>query len=509
MPYRSAVLVTSLAVLLSSAALAKPKGQTPTDIHARKLLDSGIASLASRDFKAATQALGDSYRSQPTAEALFYLGALALAEGRTLEAQDLMRRYLADPRRGGSADTPEVQQAQRISAQTLPPHGQISILGQDGTLLFVDGRLRGSLPIAQPLLVAPGERTVLMEANGRRQEQTLVIREGQFFELQHSPASGAFVVLQLPSAVLVNTIDPLSADATPLAAVIEKTLRAEHFALLPSPSADGRLPRCLEDAGCLAQLGERAAADYLLLVRPEHQAADWKLRMQVIDVHIGDVAASADLHCASCTAEQAAAELGSALPSLLLQAKSRLHGNVKLTSQPSGAEVYLGERLLGRTPLTHALWIGAHDLTFTFAGLQRQVQRVDIAQEQTAELHIEFPQAPAPVVRPAPGGTAAAAPAPATPAASRRPSLRERFAHMSPRSRWLLIGGAAAVPLGALLLGFGASALAVGSPCAGQPLPPGGICPEAYHTAAPGATLVTFGGALLLTGVGLIVLPNL
>jgi len=490
------------AALTSSDGLARSKGhgagQGPAAARARKLLDDGIAALSGRDLKSATRALEDSYRSQPSAEALFYLGAVALADGRTLEAQDLMRRYLADPRLAASSDSPETQQAQRITAQAMPAHGQISILGEDGTLVSVDGRLRGGLPISHPLLVPPGERTVTLESGGRKQDQSIAITEGQFFEIQHSPASGAIVVVQLPSVLLVNSIDPSSEDALPFSREATSSLRAEHFAVLPDAQRDSQLSRCLDDPSCLARLGERAAADYLLVVRPEHQASGWNMRLQLLDIRVGEVAAQADAHCASCTAQLAAEKLSSALQPLLLQTKSRPRGKVQLTSKPSGAEVYLGERLLGRTPLTHALWAGAHDLAFTFSGLQRQVQRVTITQDQTTELNVELlPPSVAAV-------PASAASALGVPPASRRSRLRETLAHLSPQ-----IAGAGSIAVGALLLGFGASGLHAARQCDGPRVPAGVVCPETYHTTVPGATLTAFGSALILTGVGLIVVPKL
>lgn len=488
-----AVLATAFT---SSDGLAKSKG--PSGARAHRLLDDGIAALSGRDLKSATRALEDSYRSQPSAEALFYLGAVALADGRTLEAQDLMRRYLADPRLAASSDAPETQQAQRITAQAMPAHGQISILGEDGTLVSVDGRLRGSLPLSHPLLVAPGERTVTLESGGRKQDQSIAITEGQFFEIQHSPASGAIVVVQLPSVILVNSIDPSSEAALPFSREATSALRAEHFAVLPDAQRDSQLSRCLDDPSCLARLGERAAADYLLVVRPEHQASGWNTRLQLLDVRVGEFAAQADSHCASCTAQLAAEKLSSALQPLLLQTKSRPRGKVQLTSKPSGAEVYLGERLLGRTPLTHLLWAGSHDLAFTFSGLQRQVQRVAISQDQTTELNVELLP---PSVAAAP---ASAASAPGVPPASRRSKLRETLSHLSPQ-----IAGASSIAVGALLLGFGASGLHAARQCDGPRVPAGVVCPETYHTTVPGATLTAFGSALILTGVGLIVIPKL
>ena len=48
-----------------------------------------------------------SYRLVPSPEALFVLASVARAEKRELDAQDLMRRYLADPNLDAGSDGAE------------------------------------------------------------------------------------------------------------------------------------------------------------------------------------------------------------------------------------------------------------------------------------------------------------------------------------------------------------------------------------------------------------------
>src|SRR5262249_25769596 len=106
----------------------------------------------------AAQALSAAYRLWPSPETLYQLGALALAEGRTIEAQDAMRRYLRDTQ--DDEASPQRQEAQRILQLLAPPSGEVNIVGERAALVLIDDRLLGVLPLPLPLLLPIGEHRV-------------------------------------------------------------------------------------------------------------------------------------------------------------------------------------------------------------------------------------------------------------------------------------------------------------------------------------------------------------
>ncbi|HNN92024.1 MAG TPA: hypothetical protein PKI03_07140, partial [Pseudomonadota bacterium] len=140
--------------------------------QADRLRAQGVAALQANDPGAAGRALSQAYAASPSPQGLFLLGRLAQAEGRTLDAHDLMRRFLADPdldRDSDSATSPpagaatappspapatpnpapstppgpapaatgvaaDIKEAERILALPRPPAGTLNILGERGTL---------------------------------------------------------------------------------------------------------------------------------------------------------------------------------------------------------------------------------------------------------------------------------------------------------------------------------------------------------------------------------------
>lgn len=160
---------------------------------------------------------------------------------------------------------------------------------------------------------------------------------------------------------------------------------------------------------------------------------------------------------------------------------------------PAGAEVSVDGQPQGRAPLqrTVAVTPGTHAVQSSDAKGTALGQDVTVRAGEVRHVDLTRPLRPAPEPSPAQVLTPAPAPIPAAPAA-----LREK------RPRWRLITGGAALGAGALLVGFGASALAVHGRCIDGP------CAFDYDTLSVGAGLLAPGAALLVTGAVLLALPG-
>ena len=102
------------------------------------------AELAAGQIEGLQARLADAYRDQPQPELLRLLGLLAEKQGRILRAQDLLRRYFADPL--AQPDNQAREDAQRVLARPRPPHGELQVRGERGAVLLVDDEVVGSLP---------------------------------------------------------------------------------------------------------------------------------------------------------------------------------------------------------------------------------------------------------------------------------------------------------------------------------------------------------------------------
>src|SRR5262249_14468048 len=122
---------------------------------ASPFLSRGVLALATRDFSTAYREFAQAYRLSPSPELLYQLGIVASAEGKTIEAQDLLGRYLVE---AGEAPATAAQraEAERILALRRGPTGQLRVNGEAGAEVLLDERLVGRLPLRKPLLVSQG-----------------------------------------------------------------------------------------------------------------------------------------------------------------------------------------------------------------------------------------------------------------------------------------------------------------------------------------------------------------
>lgn len=136
-------------------------------------------------------------------------------------------------------------------------------------------------------------------------------------------------------------------------------------------AAAGRLSR-LAVSG---RAGPAQWAEYVWLGRtPQHsglgQQSDWRLHLSRIHVAVGDSGAvSANPLCTSCTVVKAAATIGTTVAQMLEQAGQRPRGSLQISSVPSRAEVFVGDRKLGITPLKRPAWAGRVPIEVRSPGL--------------------------------------------------------------------------------------------------------------------------------------------
>ncbi len=489
----SALWIPSLLLLwavASSAWARSPRGravpsQPPEppspSVRAAQLVGEGVLALASRDFAAASRALAAAYRLQPSADTLYQLGIVAWSEGQSLTAQDLLRRYLAEP---GAQPSPEkVSEAQRIVAQALPDCGEVWVLGAAGDWVFVDDRLLGQLPLPLPLLLSPGAHRLSLEATpGARRTAELKLTSGQLVAVRASDAG----LTTSPLVRVVLHVAARSADAgspDPRPRRLAALLLAQDLAVPTAASHQSPPSGC--DLACLLRLAKEQAAEWALAIQlPE--SVDGKHRpgqVQVIDVAVQDVAAQAGFAPAPASADADEAELSALLPGLLQKARGRGHGELRVSSSPVGAEVRIGARVLGTTPLRRTHFIGPVELELSLPGFVPARRQVEIRSEHAAELSVTLSAPPQALVVP--------------PQPSRRP-----------RPAWRIGLGIGALAAGIGLVALGASALSVSGRCIDAVEPPVAACPRFFDTSAIGGVLIGSGAALGVAGALLVAWPG-
>lgn len=462
--------------------------------QARQLLQAGLAALAAKDFSGAAQSLSGSYRLVPSLATLFQLGELAAAQGRTAEAQDLMRRFLHDANE--PAQSPALKEAQRILALPTPPSGEVNVTGERNAVVLIDDHAVGVLPLPLPLLLPIGEHKVVVERDTLRLEDGVTVLAGRTVELRCQFHPGV-VVATIPPALLVLTDYPalsgepdkrLDQQLVQAAGQAHLTVLRQREALMQAP----KLAECLATTRCQLELAMQNLLQNVLLLKAAPRAGsttDWQLKVVLLDVTVGDAAAELEKECAGCSAERAAELLAETAAAALKQGLLRPHGVLEVDSVPAGAAVTVGTRSLGETPTRRPYFTGPVEVTLKHPGYKPQQATLTVQEGQTASLKLELLREPVPV-----------------PVTIAPPPVVTRT-EILPRPRWRLGVGVAASALGVALIGFGGSALSVDGRCVPDSVV-GDQCRSIYTTTGVGSGLIVSGVLLTAGGVILLALPG-
>ena len=502
----------ALALCAASLAAAEPtskpakgrpskRGKDDPASRAEALRVQGSAALAKKDWGAASDALVESYRLSPDGRTLYLLGQVAWNTGKTVAAQDLMRRFLAD--QASSEDAAARAEADKIVDQPRPASGEVLVVGERGSLVFVDDRVVGILPLPLPLLLVSGEHKVTLEVSGRRLEGPVRVLPGRTSELRFNLSSDAVVARVVPAVVWVPTWKGVPGEAQKLLAkTVEQSVAKQKLSVVSKGVALAQAPRvsdCLEQLQCLEQLATMNEAGYSLTTTVEATGdpvrGDWTLKLSLIDTPTGDYAAVAEKRCDRCTTDQASTALGDATTALLQAGAARPKGTLEVLTDPPGADVLLTDRRLGQTPYVRTAFVGAYDVTLKLSGyaLVRQHLEVEDGKKASARLTLTL-EGSAPVPPPP---VAVVKPPPTLPPPP--PPIPER----GPRPIWRIATGASLIGVGALLGAYGVSGLAVD----GSVVDVNGS-PMRLYSQAPGGAFLGVGLAVAIGGAVLLAVPG-
>jgi hypothetical protein len=465
---------------------ARSRASAAAQAEAAQLLASGQQALTARDFAAAERAFTDSYLKVPAPQPLYFLGLCAAQQGRTLEAQDYLRRFEADP--AAEPDESALSRLRRILAEPTPPHGRVQLLGEPGAIVRLDGRLVGALPLLAPALVsAEVPHTMTLEARGQSIPATVTVPTGRFVEVRINTASRGALITLLPAYIALTRYQGQSSKEIEegVARSIEEGLAGEKKSMLGSKLALARAPdlaRCLDKPECQQKLAEKNDAEGVFQIEIEPSPTTpgrYRARVKLLDTGTGDVA-SETAGGAEGSRDYDGAQLASALRQEVaraaVQAALRPRGTLKVLTEPPGAEVYVDERLIGRAPLERVVWAGRHELSLRKKGHDDVRRPVELSDGQIVNVKETLPERE---VEP-------------------NPVLVTQIVERPPRPIWRLVLGGVGIGAGLVLGGVGLSGLATHGLCVSPGVEPD--CMTRYNTRGPGGALTFLGGVLLVGG---------
>lgn len=500
-----AALCVLLSILLPSrGASARPESQARS---AQAQIEAGIAALRAGDLAAAESALVAGYRSDPRPEALFYLGQVALAQGRKVQAQDFMRRYLTDPDRDeqpeprpdqGSDPRPDPRTDLRAQAQRIvegPPDvsesGEVSVIGPRGAVVLQGEHFLAVLPLLTPLLLAPGTNELTVQQGTKKLNGRIDVQAGRSFEVRFNLDSRAVLVSLPPTLILIEEAGQ-GADAVPreLRSAIEQEIRRVHYAPISQKAALQRAPAagtCLQEPSCISTLLTRNEAEGLLRIRMQAPrpgpSPQWLIELSLVDATTLDIAASERIQCGGCAPGELGARASAAVGPLLERGRTRARGTLRITSIPADAEVWSGPQRVGSTPYQRPVFAGDYSFELRRAGYLSERFSVSVPAGATTSREVSLrPAISAPIVRSDP---------PPLPPPQRQPR------------RTLLAVGVVMIGTGVVLGGFGISALAIAGRCSPDTPPTATYCRDFFDARPAGGVLLGIGAGLAAGGAAL------
>ncbi len=448
----------------------------------------------------------------------------ALLAGRPVEAQDRLRRWLAQG--GNEAQLPptQVDKLQAIRAASLPPTGEVAVSGEAGTEVRIDDQPLAQLPLPLPLLLSAGAHQVVLKGRGGALSAQVQVRAGHRIDVRESREAGAVMLSQPPHALLSlpspSSGLPLSSDVIRISA--EQGLQGTQLYLTASgQELQAKLHECGERPDCLRALAQAQDVEYVLLAQaspgapplaavapsaspaspappaaaPSSESVAVRLRAVLFDARVADQAAAAEASCPSCTPAELASRLRDLVSRVVSQGLGRPRGQLRIESEPEAAELQLNGAAQGPGPIERTVWSGEVAIVASLAGYRPQTLRRFVAEGSQETVRIRLERLPPP---PSQAPQVAALPGPAVVPAPRR----------APRPLWRLLLGSTAVVAGGLLLGFGAGAQSVDGRCVDGLEPPANQCNRLYQTSTLATSLLVGGAVAVVTGVVLLAIPG-
>ena len=203
------------------------------------------------------QLLEEAYRLRGDVETLSSAGALGVcgaAQRRSVRSVSALRAGKEGPL---GDEHPEVP---KVLAEPLPPAGEVLILGERGSLVLVDERLVGTLPLSAPLLLPAGNIQVVLELAARRKQQDLDIHSGSSWLLRSTVDSEDIAASLAPIIVFLphyrgldgEAIRQLEQAAEQAAHGSGHILKRREMAMTAAP----QLASCLDSLLCQGRAGQ-------------------------------------------------------------------------------------------------------------------------------------------------------------------------------------------------------------------------------------------------------------
>ncbi len=230
-----------MCVVLWSAPAAAAEPSEDTRAQAKAAFERGVARMDSGDFEAGLSEFQASLGLAPTRSATENAAECLRRLGRIDEALEKLERFDS-----AFPDAPPEVKARVRSARDamLAGSGTLEVKAEEGATVTVNGRPRGTLPLARPIRLPPGPHTVRISLEGYVPfVQTIDIRQGKpalvRAQLEVLARAGRLRVRERQGRSATVYVDGVGVGATPWEGALEP---GDHAVWLATLGAEGSPP---------------------------------------------------------------------------------------------------------------------------------------------------------------------------------------------------------------------------------------------------------------------------
>lgn len=172
------VRLASYLIVFAALLSAAPAHGQDAKAEAKKHFQRGLELVGENDYAAAVIEFERAYEKSPHFAVLYNLGQAYLAQGRPVEAVDILKRYLTE----GGTKIPSARKKQ-VEVEIARQSARIATLSLEvsppGVSVKIDGREVGKSPFPSPIRVGVGEHTIVASLDGYRSSESKLALAGE------------------------------------------------------------------------------------------------------------------------------------------------------------------------------------------------------------------------------------------------------------------------------------------------------------------------------------------
>jgi TolB-like protein len=168
--------------------------------------------------------------------------------------------------------------------------------------------------------------------------------------------------------------------------LLEKLQKYPGFDVLPPPEADPMDlmidSGCTDlDAECLQNIGKSAGADKVLYAEVIEEKGRFKIQIRLVDVKTGE----SKVPEGETEAKERTADLLALAVERVLgpePKKAELVFEVSISTEPAGADVYVGNDFVGSAPVKVRLKQGVYNIRLSRVGYEEKAERIEVSRDK-------------------------------------------------------------------------------------------------------------------------------